>query len=264
MKANLKNILIIITLVIFMWAWNSNADFPAAARTAPTSTNSHSLSAELANSSADDPKIMDGDVLIATNDFNLRPENIKKDVEIYGMTGTYDGGLICKSGKLTPQKRWCDNEDGTVTDMTTGLIWLKNAGWGGLRPYWADDISTENAYDRVSSLHDGAKGAGLSDGSKEGDWRLPTQSELKVIAEGKEAVYYNNIDILPFTGLKVNAPYTAKSFWSSSIGFDEYEKIYKVWAFGMDSKAPGNDFSWVGQVAKTSNIVEVWPVRNKR
>ena len=105
MKANLKKILIIVPLIIFMWAWNTYADLPAAARTAPTSTNSHSLSAELADSSADYPKIMGGNVLIATEEFNLWPENIKKGVEIYGVTGTYDGGPICE-GELSEKGRW--------------------------------------------------------------------------------------------------------------------------------------------------------------
>ncbi|MBF0497971.1 MAG: hypothetical protein HQK58_15575 [Deltaproteobacteria bacterium] len=38
--------------------------------------------------------------------------------------------LTCK-GTLSPQGRWCDNNNGTVTDMSNGLIWLKDAGWGG-------------------------------------------------------------------------------------------------------------------------------------
>ena len=36
--------------------------------------------------------------------------------------------------------RWCDNGDSTVTDMTTGLVWLKFADWGGLKP-WRSNTS---------------------------------------------------------------------------------------------------------------------------
>lgn len=29
------------------------------------------------------------------------------------------------------ENRWCDNGNGTVTDLTTCLVWLKKADWGG-------------------------------------------------------------------------------------------------------------------------------------
>ncbi|MBW1813845.1 MAG: hypothetical protein JRJ39_09275 [Deltaproteobacteria bacterium] len=38
----------------------------------------------------------------------------------------------CK-GTQSTGGRWCDNGDGTVTDMTTCLVWLKYANWGGTR-----------------------------------------------------------------------------------------------------------------------------------
>ena len=44
-------------------------------------------------------------------------------------------------GTLSVGGRWCDQGDGTVKDMTTGLVWLKNAGWGG-RKYFRSDRST--------------------------------------------------------------------------------------------------------------------------
>ncbi|MEM7336785.1 MAG: hypothetical protein AAF490_32230 [Chloroflexota bacterium] len=34
--------------------------------------------------------------------------------------------------------RWHDNSNGAVTDMTTNLVWLKNANWGGLQIIWSD------------------------------------------------------------------------------------------------------------------------------
>ncbi len=78
-------------------------------------------------------------------------------------------------GVISPNPRFTDNDDGTLTDNLTGLIWLKNANcfkliaWGG-------------AMTAVKGLKDGDcgpySGLILSDGSFPGDWRLPTMEEL--------------------------------------------------------------------------------------
>ena len=78
-------------------------------------------------------------------------------------------------GVPSPNPRFTDNDDGTLTDNLTGLIWLKNANcfkliaWGG-------------AMTDVKGLKDGDCGPDsgliLSDGSFPGDWRLPTMEEL--------------------------------------------------------------------------------------
>src|SRR5258705_6735407 len=62
--------------------------------------------------------------------------------------------------------------NGTVKDMQTGLIWLKNANCFGLTS-WA------NANIKAGALANGQ--CGLADGSKVGDWRLPT-------LEGRNAI----------------------------------------------------------------------------
>ncbi len=69
--------------------------------------------------------------------------------------------------------------DGTVTDNLTGLIWLKNANRFGLRT-WSQALSDCNA------LAD--DGVNLTDGSSEGDWRLPNLFELESLRDMK---YYN-------------------------------------------------------------------------
>lgn len=65
--------------------------------------------------------------------------------------------------------RFKDMGDGTVMDMTTGLTWLKNAGCLG-------SMTLNEAVAAAAGLSDGE--CGLSDGSSEGSWRLPTYSEL--------------------------------------------------------------------------------------
>ena len=74
-------------------------------------------------------------------------------------------------GVISPNPRFKDNGDGTLTDNLTGLIWLKNVNcfkliaWGG-------------AMTAVRGLKDGDCGPDsgliLSDGSFPGDWRIPT------------------------------------------------------------------------------------------
>ena len=89
-----------------------------------------------------------------------------------GQTATYgtndDGAL--KKGVASPTPRFTDNNNGTVTDNLTKLIWMKNASiFTGPRT-WADAMSTAEAL-----KHDTF---GLTDGSQPGDWRLPNVREL--------------------------------------------------------------------------------------
>ena len=112
--------------------------------------------------------------------------------------------------------RWCDQGDGTVLDMTSGLVWLKKADWGGLKPLAniSSDCSYPNGecYDDAhmwaSILRPGVAGSNLSDGSVAGDWRLPTKNELYNLANGSEAVRSGNMRA--FTGVEPNC------YWSSS------------------------------------------------
>lgn len=64
-----------------------------------------------------------------------------------------------------------DNNDGTVTDGRTGLVWLKNASPGAR--------SWEGVKSSCANLASGQ--AGLTDGSTAGQWRLPTKTELQRI-----------------------------------------------------------------------------------
>jgi hypothetical protein len=120
-----------------------------------------------------------------------------------GLTGNRHGGCVC-SGTLNGT-RWCDNGDGTVTDLNTCLVWLKDASWGGQYVFWVDTQTGTNAQDRASQLYHGV--GGLSDGSVVGSWRLPTKTELHNLSHGIEAVSMSNIRA--FTGVQ-------HSYWSSN------------------------------------------------
>lgn len=97
-----------------------------------------------------------------------------------------------QAGATWPTPRFTDNRNGTVTDNLTGLIWLKNANAFGGRA-WATaltDCNTPNSGE-----------AGLTDGSVEGNWRLPNRRELQSLID-----YGRSYPALPagypFTGVQ--------------------------------------------------------------
>ena len=68
--------------------------------------------------------------------------------------------------------RYVDCGNGTVTDTVTGLIWLKK---GNCLP----DNNWAGANQAAAGLKEGD--CGLTDGSLEGDWRLPTADEWRAM-----------------------------------------------------------------------------------
>ncbi len=174
------------------------------------------------------------------SDTNLTAENIKGGVTIFGVTGTYTGP-VC-SGELSAKGRWCDNEDGTVTDMTTGLTWLKKADWGTEYAFWANASDQVNALDRASSLKAGTDDADLGDGSKEGDWRLPMLKEFNTLLNGEEAV--TSSEMHAFSGVQTGWYWTGTTF-SSDTSF--------AWCGSLD-------IGYMNSDDKTT-VHWIWPVR---
>jgi hypothetical protein len=124
-----------------------------------------------------------------------------------GQTQSYaagdDGNL--QKGVAWPTPRFTDNKNGTVTDNLTGLIWMQNANAFGPRT-WAQAISDANGLK--------SDDAGLSDGSKAGDWRLPNIRELQSLVDyghggGPEGIALPTGH--PFIGVEWQSPY-----WSST------------------------------------------------
>ena len=95
--------------------------------------------------------------------------------------------------------RWTDNGDGTVTDTATKLVWLKDARAFG-------EMSWKNAMVKTGNLKSGE--AGLTDGSKQGDWRLPTEKELQGLTIGSDDVMSAKMRTL--TGIQ------SDYYWSST------------------------------------------------
>ena len=140
-------------------------------------------------------------------------------------TGT-DGAW--KKGVASPTPRFTDNNNGTVTDNLTGLIWMKNANaFGTIK--WADALSAAN------NLKSGDPGTGLTDGSKAGDWRLPNIRELYSLVD-----YGRSAPALPadhqFTGVQVAYYWSSTTFvQSTGSSWTVFFNGGGVYPFGKDS-----------------------------
>ena len=155
----------------------------------------------------------------------------------YG-TGT-DGAL--QKGVTSPTPRFTDNNNGTVTDKLTGLIWMKNTQFfpNGAYGYltWTDALSNANG------LKSGS--AGLTDGSKAGDWRLPNLKEFQSL--------FDYGGFLP--ALSAGHPFTAPStyYWSSTTNIGHAANAWVV----------KFDYGTIEDIDKTYNfyVQGLWCVR---
>jgi quinol monooxygenase YgiN len=117
-----------------------------------------------------------------------------------GGNGSGQDGDV-QAGVASPDPRFTDNNNGTVTDNLTGLVWLKNANAFG-------EVSWAEAIQIARSLCNGEYG--LSDDSSPGDWRMPNVNEFQSLLD------LNNTSgsALPPTHLFLNA--TPANYWSCS------------------------------------------------
>ncbi len=153
-------------------------------------------------------------------------------------------------GTLSSGGRWCNQGNGTVLDMTTGLVWLKNAGWGGSKP-WRNSSSDcggasppcyDDAHTRAGWLKHGSADAELSDGSQLGEWRLPTRLELLALASGPEALVVGGDH--PFEQF-----FSFSEYWTSTTTAVNYQAYAVNVVNGTEEDIP------------KPNHAMVWPVR---
>ena len=149
--------------------------------------------------------------------------------------GTGDDGAWQK-GVAWPTPRFTDNNNGTVTDNLTRLIWMKDAGV----------LGTKNLAAALTTANGLAHGSGgLTDGSQAGDWRLPNVQELQSLID-----YGRSAPALPaghqFTGVTWQNRY-----WSSTSENGSLPNL--AWWVGFDLGFAGTD-------AKSSNYL-LWCVR---
>jgi hypothetical protein len=158
-------------------------------------------------------------------DGDLVAGNIKKDVVIFGVTGTHEGSGsgagVPKTGQTTsyrtrddgelekgvtwPNPRFTDHGD-TVTDNLTGLMWSKSTHPANI---W------NSAIDYCNGMNSGAGTYGYT------DWRLPNVRELlSLIDYGR---YDNALPSgHPFTGV------LSGYYWSSSMSATSADRAWVV------------------------------------
>lgn len=154
--------------------------------------------------------------------------------------------------RCTPDSklRYCDNGNGTVRDSRSGLLWLKDANCQLLGPAGNGKAMFEEANAAAASLRDGE--CGLSDGSKPGDWRLPTKEEWHAMMDPS----FKN----PAIG---NAEGTRK--WQPGDIFLHVQPE-GYWSSTLDFEAPGFAFGaglFGGAVLSARKNISgfIWPVR---
>lgn len=161
-----------------------------------------------------------------------------------GETASYapgdDGAL--RKGLAWDASRFTDNQNGTVTDNVTGLIWLRDAGC--LAP-----ANWPTALNEVNALATGA--CGLSDDSSAGAWRLPNLLELESLID----VSASSPALTPGSpfGNVSNAVY-----WTSTTYFGGEEGSPNAWAIRMADGSYVNDGSANAKATATNGV---WAVR---
>jgi hypothetical protein len=160
--------------------------------------------------------------MLLLSGFVLTPQTIFAQNKVVVIPLFGDEGITCSGTRWSntgqsANGRWCDNGDGTVTDLLgyngkgKGLVWLKDAGWGGQRAWRVNvEDSHNDAHTRAGTLSSGT--AGLTDGSDAGDWRLPTRNELAALTNGTHKILSGTPG--PFTDVEHS------SYWSSSTESD--------------------------------------------
>jgi hypothetical protein len=161
------------------------------------------------------------------------PANLWKTGQITSYYSGDDGDL--QRGVDWPAPRFTDNNDGTVTDNLTGLIWLKHADCYGAKE-WSQTLID------VSTFSNGQ--CGLVDGSKPGDWRLPNRKELLSLVDF--STYY---PALPAGHPFINVPNSAH--WCSTSNLSATSKAWAIHIWG------GGIFS-----SPKHSIFPFWPVRD--
>jgi hypothetical protein len=149
-----------------------------------------------------------------------------------------------QAGVVSPVPRFTDNNNGTVTDNLTGLIWVKDPSCTDLGQ--AGYFSWAEALTAANNLSSGQ--CGLTDGSVAGDWRLPNVRELFSLIDFGES---NSFPAdAPFIGV-LDVPW----YWTSTTNMRNSTTAFYL---------TPNEFYYglIGYAAKdTQQFGRMWPVR---
>jgi hypothetical protein len=147
--------------------------------------------------------------------------------------------------------RYEDNNNGTVTDCRSGLVWLKDPGCFGATTFAYANIN-------VAYLSGGNVYCSLYDGSVAGDWRLPTKTEWMSFVASARKQGFTNPALTDKTGTAkwvsgaANALFTnvqTDNYWSSS------STAYSIRAWVVSMGGGNVNYNY------KDDIGYVWPVR---
>lgn len=160
----------------------------------------------------------------------------------------------------------CGN--GTVTDLRTGLVWLRDAEcFSGMN--WVDAMATVSGLSDLDC--DGTEGVecdcGLEDGSSPGEWRLPSRKEWKAMVADAVSSGCLGPSLTADIGAPCWSPGCVTTGGCSflNVPFDNEGSWY--WSSSTHTLDP-RDAWWVNLYAgdvdfdsKTGSNLRVWPVR---
>ena len=155
---------------------------------------------------------------------------------------------VLSTTTTTIAQRFTDNNNGTVTDTRTGLIWLKNANADASNNFGYKTWAVAVAY--CNSLASGT--AGLTDGSTAGQWRLPSVQEFEGIGTDPPTTYCldGSCYTCPAPWTMPGTPFTnvqSGFYWSSTEYAGDPNVAWLVYMGGGDlgfSGKSGNDYVW--------------------
>jgi len=199
------------------------------------------------------PDILNGNytVIPSLSGYTFNPDN--ESVIVDG--GDEDRVDFIATNPCAVVDRFLDNNDGTVTDCRTDLIWLKNANCTETIAEIGKSSGTltwYNAETWSSGLADGS--CGLTDGSEAGEWRQPTKEELQRIGTDPPTTWdlgYPDSDV---TWTKPDSPFVNVQydyFWSSTMYVSNTAWAWDVRMDDGNTTAPNKVGSHL-----------VWPVRS--
>jgi len=156
-------------------------------------------------------------------------------------------------GAAWPRPRFTDNNNGTITDNLTGLIWLKNANCINTGVNWTGALNGVVELNTAGTMNGNNCGDISNGGSHQTDWRLPNARELESL------VHYG------YTGPAVsNTAGTGQ--WTAGDPFSNIQNWF-YWSSTSNNSVVGWAWSTLMSgggidVRDKSDLSSVWPVRD--
>jgi hypothetical protein len=166
------------------------------------------------------------------------PANISKTGQTTSYTAGDDGDI--EQGVVWPNTRFSFQDNGTVADNLTGLIWTKDANAPGPSACSPETSKAwQSALDYVACLN-------TNNYLGYNDWRLPNRKELRSLLD------YSNHDPALSSGHPFTSVQTSQYYWSSSTGTYNNSGGY-AWVVDMFYGYMEGMYKAIGYY--------VWPVR---